>query len=136
MLLRSSEGFVYRSDSEDGGATWSEACPTQLPNSNCGIDLAAHESGLLALCHNPVNRNWGKRTPLVIGASGDGGQSWANPVVLEDEDVFLDRNDKNEFSYPAVVSSASGFSVVYTWKRERVAYWRIPLERLSPERDR
>ena len=130
MLLRSSEGSVYRSDSEDGGSTWSEAYPTQLPNNNSGIDLAAHDSGLLALCYNPVGQNWGKRTPLVIGVSRDGGQSWRNALTLEDEDAYPQRNGRNEFSYPAIVSTAAGFSVVYTWKRERIAYWRIPLDRL------
>jgi predicted neuraminidase len=131
MLFRSSEGFVYRSDSEDGGSTWSEAYPTRLPNNNSGIDVAAHESGLLALCYNPVDQDWGKRTPLVIGVSKDGGQSWKSALTLEDEDVYPQRNEKNEFSYPAIVSSTAGFSVAYTWKRERIAYWRIPLEKLS-----
>ena len=130
MLLRSTEGSIYRSYSEDSGSTWSEACSTQLPNNNSGIDLAAHDSGLLALCYNPVNQNWGKRTPLVLGVSEDDGHLWKNALTLESEDVYAGRDVKNEFSYPAIVSTAAGFSVVYTWKRERIAYWRIPLENL------
>src|SRR5690554_5626207 len=39
MLLRSTEGYIYRSDSEDFGSTWSKAYKTALPNPNSAIDL-------------------------------------------------------------------------------------------------
>ena len=76
MLLRSSEGRVYRSDSEDGGRTWSSAYPTTVANNNSGIDLVRLHDGRLLLVHNPIARNWGPRTPLVVSMSADGGSTW------------------------------------------------------------
>lgn len=37
MLLRSSEGRVYRSDSSDGGRSWCGACATELPTITAGL---------------------------------------------------------------------------------------------------
>ena len=45
MLLRSTEGMIYRSDSKDGGNTWTEAYATELPNNNSGIDMIRSEVG-------------------------------------------------------------------------------------------
>ena len=130
MLLRSTAGRVYRSDSSDGGRTWCEAYATTVPNNNSGVDVAKMADDVLALCHNPVSVSWGKRTPLVIAFSRDNGASWGEPVVLEDEDppideerVKLDRAHRaNEFSYPAIVAAGNRLHVTYTWKRERICY--------------
>ena len=135
MLLRSTAGRIYRSDSSDGGASFSEAIATELPNNNSGIDLEKLPDGRLALCYNPVCENWGKRTPLVLSFSRDDGLSWGDTVVLEDEDglapasgLTLDVPHRpNEFSYPAVVPSAGILHVTYTWKRERICYRRVPV---------
>ena len=128
MLLRSTAGRIYRSDSTDGGRTWCPAYATELPNNNSGIDLAQRADGTLALCHNPVPADWGKRTPLVIAFSRDNGANWTDALVLEDEDppideqrVQLDRAHRaNEFSYPAIVAVGTRLLVSYTWKRERI----------------
>ena len=128
MLLRSTAGRIYRSDSTDGGRSWCGAYATDLPNNNSGIDLALLDSGALALCYNPVPADWGKRTPLVVAFSRDNGRTWGGEVVLEDEDppidearVKLDRAHRpNEFSYPAIVAHGRQLLVTYTWKRERI----------------
>lgn len=139
MLLRSTCGRVCRSDSRDGGRTWSPALPTGLPNNNSGIDVERLPDGALALCCNPVGADWGKRTPLVLAFSRDNGATWGDPMVLEDEDppfdeaaVKLDRAFRpNEFSYPAVVWGGRGaeaaLHVTYTWKRRSIAYRRVRL---------
>jgi len=64
MLLRSTESKIYRSDSSDGGKTWCTAYPTELPNNNSGIDLTRLQNGNLVLAYNPVEKDWGARTPL------------------------------------------------------------------------
>jgi predicted neuraminidase len=135
MLLRSTCGCVCRSDSQDGGRTWSPVRPTGLPNNNSGIDVERLPDGTLALCCNPVGTDWGKRTPLVLLFSRDNGETWGGGLVLEDEDppfdeakVRLDRATRpNEFSYPAVVFGGPArdpaLHVTYTWKRRSIA-WR------------
>lgn len=119
MLLRSSAGYVYRSDSDDSAKTWSEAYPTSLPNNNSGIDLVALTDGRLALVYNPVSQNWGPRTPLALSLSADNGATWPDTFVLEDT--------PGEYSYPAIVAEGNVAHITYTWKRERIVYWKITL---------
>mgnify|MGYP000178729678 FL=1 len=76
MLLRSTEGMIYRSDSKDGGNTWTEAYATELPNNNSGIDMIRSEDGKLFLVYNPVGVNWGDRTPISLAVSKDDGKTW------------------------------------------------------------
>lgn len=112
MLLRSSEGRVYRSDSSDGGLTWTAAYPTALPNNNSGLDLAKMDSGALALVCNPVAENWGARTPLSLFFSMDNGDTWQPGPALEDE--------PGEYSYPAIIADGETLWISYTWRRERI----------------
>ncbi len=124
MLMRSSESAVYRSDSADGGRTWSAGCRTGLPNNNSGLDLVRMESGLLVLAFNPVAENWGPRTPIALSVSADNGESWSRPYVLEHEPC--DRNEyQAEFSYPAIVAKDRDVFLTYTRKRETIAFWQI-----------
>lgn len=117
MLLRSTEGFIYRSDSVDGGKTWREAYATMLPNNNSGIDLVKLADGMLALVHNPVGANWGPRTPLVVSLSADEGVSWQQALVLEE--------GEGEFSYPAIIEAGGKLYVTYTWNRKKIAFWEL-----------
>lgn len=117
MLLRSTDGAIYRSDSEDGALTWSPAYKTDLPNPNSGIDLTKLDDGTLVLAYNPDTANWGSRSPISLAVSHDNGKTW--PKVLD-----IDAGDKkDEFSYPAVISYGDTIAVTYTWKRKKVAYW-------------
>lgn len=120
MLLRSTEGAIYRSDSKDGGTTWCEAYATSQPNNNSGIDLAKLEDGQLFLVHNPVAGNWAARTPLVLSRSSDNGCNWEEALKLESE--------PGEFSYPAIVTRNSKLYVTYTSNRETIAFWEIALD--------
>lgn len=122
MLLRSTDGYIYRSDSKDGGKTWCPAYRTCLPNNNSGIDLVRLDNGTLALVYNPVGQNWGPRTPLVLSTSTDNGQTWRQVCVLEDEE--------GEYSYPAIIKAGDQIMITYTWKRERIAFWAMPISKL------
>lgn len=117
MLMRSTAGRIYRSDSNDYGETWCGAYPTELPNNNSGIDLVKMDSGLLALAYNPVSSTAGQRTPLVIRLSSDNGLTWDSEFVLEHE--------PGSYAYPALVSNGSDLYITYTWKRERIAFRKI-----------
>jgi predicted neuraminidase len=122
-LMRTAGGFLLRADSEDYGKTWSEALPTDIPNNNSGVDALRLEDGCICLIYNPIGKNWGPRTPLYLGVSADNGVTWRNLAALETE--------PGEYSYPAIVKTKSGVAVSYTWKRERVRCWQIPLDALK-----
>ena len=112
MLTRSKNGWVYRSDSRDGGRSWSEAVPMGLPNNDSGIDVVRVGSDLLLLAHNPLGER-GVRTPLCLSASTDNGESWSQVAVLEDS--------PGEYSYPAIIANESCVAVAYTWNRVGIA---------------
>ena len=115
MLIRSSSGKICRSDSKDFGRTWSAIYQTGLPNNNSGIDLAKLHNGTLALAYNPVSGDWGERTPLSVALSYDNGKTWPHRLDIETGD--------GEFSYPAIVPTAKGIAMTYTWNRERIGFW-------------
>jgi predicted neuraminidase len=116
MLLRSTSGSVYRSDSQDFGETWCEAYATDLPNNNSGIDAVKIDNGDLALVYNPVSAK-GVRTPLVVRFSSDNGETWKDEIILEQE--------PGEYSYPAIVARGNELFITYTWRRERIAFWHL-----------
>ncbi|MEA4823054.1 MAG: sialidase family protein [Clostridiaceae bacterium] len=119
MLLRSNEGALYRADSADGGKTWSVAYRTAVANNNSGVDLVSLADGTLILACNPVGKNWGARTPLVLMRSADNGNTWERLYVLEDA--------PGEYSYPAVVADDKRIAVSYTWNRQKIAYCEISI---------
>ena len=123
MLLRSSEGYVYRADSEDHGKTWSDAYKIELPNNNSGLDLVkASFDGKLYLVCNPVQANWGMRSPLSLFKSEDNGATWQKLYDLESE--------PGEFSYPAIIVSEEGLTITYTWNRKTIACVEISCKEL------
>ena len=120
MLLRSTEGAIYRSDSADYGRTWSYAYKTELPNNNSGIDLVKTENETLFLVYNPVGENWGRRSPISLSYSEDNGKTWKMIMTLDCGD--------GEFSYPAITSSGNKLFVSYSYKRESIVFWDIEIE--------
>ncbi len=119
MLLRSTEGRIYRSDSADYGETWTTAYPTELPNNNSGIDLVQSSEGILYLIYNPVETNWGPRTPISLAVSEDDGKTWNKVQDLSGEE--------GEFSYPAIIADDDFLYITYTFKRQNIAFWKIKL---------
>jgi predicted neuraminidase len=120
MLLRSTEGYILRSDSVDDGETWCFAYSTGIPNNNSGIDLAQAEDGCIFLVSNPVSGNWAARTPLLLSFSADGGETFRPLLYLE--------TNEGEYSYPAILSKGKTLFVSYTWKRQKIAFWEIETE--------
>ena len=118
MLLRSTGGYIYRSDSSDHGRSWSNAYPTHIPNNNSGIDAARMENGDIVLVYNPVSGDWADRTPIVCSLSKDNGKTWGEGLVLDHE-------DGSEFSYPAVVTKDNEVYITYTWKRRTIAFYKL-----------
>lgn len=117
MFLRSTEGNIYRSDSFDGGTSWTDAYATTLPNNNSGIDMVRAEDGRLFLVYNPVGINWGKRTPISLAVSQDAGRTWRK---VKDLSV-----GEGEFAYPAIIQDKEFLYITYTYKRKNIAFWKI-----------
>lgn len=125
MLLRSTSSRIFRSDSMDGGKTWNLAYATSLPNNNSGIDLVRLPNGVLVLAYNPTenlpNYYKGPRTPLSLSYSEDNGETWKELAVLE--------NTQGGYAYPAIIcNDKNEIFVTYTWKRERIVFWRFKYE--------
>jgi predicted neuraminidase len=120
MLMRSTRGSVYRSDSSDYGRNWCPAYATTLPNNNSGIDVVRLDDGGLVLAYNPVAGNWGRRYPISLAFSSNNGASWTKILDME--------IDEGEFSYPAIIADAKRLHLTYTWNRKNIVYQKIALE--------
>lgn len=119
-FMRSDKGAVYRSDSADGGKSWSKAKRTRIPNNNSGLDLDRDEKGRIWLIYNPVAVNWGVRYPLSLAVSTDNGRHFTEVLVPEP--------GCGEFSYPAIVCRENCLYITYTHKRKCIVFWKIELE--------
>ena len=115
-LMRTQNGYIYRSDSKDGGKTWCKAYPTVIPNNNSGIDCTKTTNGTIALLCNPVQKG---RTPLSLLLSHDGGATFEKALDLETE--------IGEYSYPAIVSQSNNLFITYTHNRKVISYVEIEL---------
>lgn len=118
MLLRSSAGAICRSDSKDGGKTWSAVYKTSLPNNNSGIDVARINGDTIAVIYNPVDKNWGDRFPIRVSVSTDNGTSWNDHFDIEKG------KDDAELSYPDLFYEDGHLIACYTWNRQRIAFWK------------
>jgi predicted neuraminidase len=59
---------------------------------------------------------------LSLAFTNDQGKNWKKFADIEVSKLRED-NNKDEFSYPYIIQSRDGnYHLVYTWKREQVAY--------------
>jgi predicted neuraminidase len=118
MYLRSTQriGRICSADSDDGGRTWTNAGPTELPNPNSGIDAVGLKDGRIVLVYNHTTSG---RSPLNVAVSSDG-EHWQRFMDLETE--------PGEFSYPAIIQASDGaLHITYTWNRRRIKHAVVPL---------
>ena len=105
-------GFVWRSDSSDGGETWSPCVLTDRPNPNSGIDAVRLTDGRVLLVYNHTADG---RTPLNLALSCDECATWEPYLTLE--------SAPGEYSYPAILQTRDGaVHVLYTWRREKIKH--------------
>lgn len=119
-LMRTDKGRIYKSHSYDGGLTWSKAERTELPNNNSGIDCVRASDGKIYLVYNPVEENWGDRSPLELAVSEDNGETFRTVLVLENE-------KDGEFSYPAITCYNNKLHITYTYNRKKIRYCEVGL---------
>ncbi len=123
-LMRSNNKALYRSDSHDGGKTWSPLYDSGVPNNNSGIDLVRRRDGRLVLICNPIARNWGGRNQLDAWVSEDDGKTWKADLTLAfDPEPKQPDGRGTEFSYPAIIEMNDGrLAVTHTWNRRQIKF--------------
>jgi predicted neuraminidase len=101
---RGTTGYIVRSDSHDGGRTWSEGKETIFPNPNAAVDIVRLRNGHLVLIYNDSMID---RTPLATAISTDGGKTFSRG-----RDIAVGPYD---YAYPyAIVASSGKVHLVYT----------------------
>ncbi len=119
-LFRTQAGWIYRSDSTDGGYTWCEAYKTSLMNNNSGIDCVTTDNGWVWLVHTPVGME--VRNRLILSVSKDNGETWQDVTTLEESvNLFA------EYSYPAIIAEGNSLYITYTNNRKTIKYAFIEL---------
>lgn len=93
------DGFMVRTESRDGGQTWSAGVDTEYPNPNSAVDLIRLRNGHLVLIYNDSFE--GERMPLTMRVSTDSGQTW--PHVRN-----IVNKPGNTAAYPFIIEAADG----------------------------
>ncbi len=98
------DGNVVRTESLDGGRTWSPGIETEFPNPNAAVELIRLRNGhLLFVYNNSAN----DRTPLTAAISTDGGKSFPHKRNVAE--------GPGDFAYPSAVESQDGLiHITYT----------------------
>jgi predicted neuraminidase len=128
MLVRADgTGFLWRSDSRDGGKTWGECVPTDIPNPGTKMRLFKLSDGRIVLIHNPNSqtshpnnkyRNCAcHRNPLAIWISDDDMNTWGYKRILTDFPGML--------AYPdgEVDQKEEYVHFAFDYNRHDVIYW-------------
>ena len=114
-MFRTKSGWIYRSDSTDGGYTWCDAYQTELMNNNSGIDCVMTDNGWLWLVHTPAGMK--VRNRLILSVSKDNGETWEDVTTLEySVNLFA------EYSYPAIIEDGNKLYITYTYNRKTIKY--------------
>src|SRR5205814_8240550 len=72
-FMPTTNGWLLRAESQDGGWTWSKGAPSQFKNPNAAVDFIKLRSGNLLLVFND---SMNERTPLTVALSPDSDQTW------------------------------------------------------------
>jgi len=74
--------------------------------------MLARSDSRLILVYNHLSEG---RDAIHLAVSGDDGETWTEPQVLE--------SGEGEYSYPAVIQTADGaVHITYTWRRTRIRH--------------
>jgi len=115
MIIRTSLGYIYASDSADKGETWSEprATPLVAPAAPATITRIPSTGDLLLVwINNPkgAKASWKERTPLTAAISRDEGQTWLHRRNLEDD-------PKGSFGYCSITfADRRVYLTYYDWR--------------------
>jgi predicted neuraminidase len=91
------DGYVVKTESHDGGKTWTPGVETEFPNPNASVELIKLRSGNLLFVYN---HSMNERTPLRAMLSQDGGKSWPRKLDIAD--------GPGDFAYPTAIQTSDG----------------------------
>jgi predicted neuraminidase len=104
------DGYLVRSESRDGGKTWSPGTDSAFPNPNAAVDLLRLANGHLLLVYND---SMNRRTPLTVAISTDNDKSYPHRRNLA--------QGPGDFAYPYAIQTRDGkIHVIYTSDRRTV----------------
>jgi predicted neuraminidase len=99
------DGWMVRTESRDGGRTWSAGTDSEFPNPNAAVDFLRLQSGHHLLVYN---RSFSDRTPLSVALSTDGAKTFPHRRDLLAE-------PKGDYGYPTAIQTRDGkIHVVFT----------------------
>lgn len=90
---------IKRSDSKDGGMTWSEVTLTSLPHPGAGIEALRLKNGHVVMVYNDKEEN--PRDRMAVSISTDEGATWQWTR-------HLDAVPDARFDYPSIVQAKDG----------------------------
>lgn len=135
MRSRSAD-FIYRSESNDNGDTWSPPAPTSLPNNNSSISAAKLASGRVAIAYNPTCApapqagvaTWpGLRCPVAVALSEDGGHTWPLIRNMELGEGFTgaeNRTNNMQYEYPCLMQAEDKMlHLAFAYQNRRGVKW-------------
>jgi predicted neuraminidase len=106
------DGVLVRSESRDGGRTWSPGKDTQFKNPNSAADFIKLKNGHLLLVFN--DNNEGHRMPLTVAISTDNDKTYPHR-----RNIVNKPGDSS--GYPVAIQTKDGkIHVVYTSDRRKV----------------
>lgn len=98
------DGYLVRTESRDGGKTWSEGKDSPFPNPNAAVDFIKLQNGHLLLVYNDSMTD---RTPLTVAISVDNDQTYPYKRNIAE--------GNNSFAYPTAIQTRDGkIHVVFT----------------------
>jgi len=97
--------YMVRSESHDGGKTWSEGRETKIPNPNSAVEFIKLKNGHLMMVYND---SFNERTPLTVAISTDGDKTYPYKRNIIDQ-------PNGDFGYPCAIETQDGkIHVVFT----------------------
>lgn len=112
--------WIYRSESNDNGESWTEPAPTELPNNNSSISAIKLHSGRIAIAYNPTRTPapqpgmaaWpGLRCPVAVALSEDGGRTFPLIRYMELGEGYVgaeNSTNNRQYEYPCLMQARDG----------------------------
>lgn len=106
------DGYLIRTESHDGGKTWTPGAETRLPNPNAAVDFLKLRNGHLLLVYND---SMSDRTPLTVAISIDRDRTYRYRCNIAE--------GRNSFAYPYAIQTRDGkIHIVFTSNQRTVIH--------------